>query len=39
VQKLKRIEFAGIKLGSLKPGSYRVLTKDEVERLKGLIAK
>lgn len=39
VQKLKRIEFAGIKLGSLKPGSYRMLTKDEVERLKKVCSK
>lgn len=33
VAKLKRIEFAGIKLGSLKPGEYRLLTVKEVERL------
>ncbi len=36
VAKLKRIEFAGIKLGSLKPGEYRFLTPKEVEALKGL---
>ncbi len=36
VAKLKRIEFAGIKLGSLKPGEFRLLTKKEVEALKGL---
>jgi len=36
VAKLKRIEFAGIKLGSLEPGAYRLLTDEEVERLKGL---
>ncbi len=36
VAKLKRIEFAGIKLGSLKPGEYRLLTQKEVEALKGL---
>ena len=39
VLKLIRTEFAGIKLGSLTPGSFRMLTKDEVKRLKGLIAK
>jgi 23S rRNA pseudouridine2605 synthase len=36
VAKLKRIEFAGIKLGSLKPGEFRLLTKKEIEALKGL---
>lgn len=36
VSKLKRVEFAGIKLGNLKPGEYRALTAREVERLKGL---
>ncbi|MBI3754050.1 MAG: rRNA pseudouridine synthase [Deltaproteobacteria bacterium] len=36
VLKLQRTEFAGIKLGSLKPGDFRMLTKDEVERLKNL---
>lgn len=36
VAKLKRVEFAGIKLGSLNPGQYRLLTKKEVERLKTL---
>jgi len=33
VTKLKRVEFAGIKLGDLKPGSFRMLSKNEVERL------
>ncbi|MBI5682962.1 MAG: rRNA pseudouridine synthase [Deltaproteobacteria bacterium] len=36
VLKLKRIEFAGIKLGNLKPAEYRLLTKREVEGLKNL---
>ena len=36
VSKLKRIEFAGVKLGSLKPGQYRFLTPKEVGRLKNL---
>jgi len=36
VAKLKRIEFAGIKLGNLKPGEFRLLTKKEVEALRGL---
>lgn len=34
VLKLQRTEFAGIKLGGLKPGDFRTLTKNEVERLK-----
>lgn len=33
VLKLKRIEFAGIKLGNLNPAEYRFLTKKEVEAL------
>lgn len=36
VLKLQRTEFAGIKLGSLKPGDFRTLTKNEVEGLKRL---
>ncbi len=36
VSKLKRVEFAGIGLGSLKPGACRRLTEHEVERLKKL---
>ncbi len=36
VAKLKRVEFAGIKLGALKPGEYRALSAKEVERLKSL---
>ncbi|MDP2688850.1 MAG: pseudouridine synthase [Deltaproteobacteria bacterium] len=36
VAKLKRVEFAGIRLGSLKPGEHRALSEKEVERLKKL---
>lgn len=36
VNKLKRVEFAGLKLGKLKPGEWRPLTEKEVEALKGL---
>ncbi len=34
VTKLKRLEFAGLSLGGLTPGTYRKLTEHEVERLK-----
>jgi len=34
VSKLKRVEFAGIRLAGLKPGEYRLLTDAEVERLR-----
>ncbi|MBI5563036.1 MAG: rRNA pseudouridine synthase [Deltaproteobacteria bacterium] len=33
VAKLKRVEFAGVKLGSLEPGAWRMLTPVEVGRL------
>ncbi|MFQ5735806.1 MAG: pseudouridine synthase [Thermodesulfobacteriota bacterium] len=36
VSKLKRVEFAGIKLGNLKTGAHRSLVAAEVERLKNL---
>ncbi|OGP17839.1 MAG: pseudouridine synthase [Deltaproteobacteria bacterium GWC2_55_46] len=36
VQKLKRVEFAGLRLGTLKPGEFRLLTEDEVAELKGM---
>jgi pseudouridine synthase len=36
VSKIRRTEFAGIKLGSLKPGEFRPLTKTEVAELKEL---
>jgi pseudouridine synthase len=35
VSKLKRLEFAGLKVRSLKPGEYRTLTEKELERLRG----
>ncbi|MBI5810502.1 MAG: rRNA pseudouridine synthase, partial [Deltaproteobacteria bacterium] len=34
VSKLKRVEFAGIRLGILKPGQYRMLNSKEVEGLR-----
>jgi 16S rRNA U516 pseudouridylate synthase RsuA-like enzyme len=34
---LRRVEFAGLGLGSLKPGQWRHLEPGEVRRLKGLI--
>jgi len=36
VQKLKRIEFAGLRLGLLPLGQWRFLTPKEVERLKAM---
>ena len=36
VEELTRLEFAGIGLGHLKPGQYRQLNPNEVERLKNL---
>lgn len=39
VLKLQRTEFAGIKSGSLKPGDFRMLTMDEVERLKKIVSE
>ncbi len=35
VTKLKRLEFAGLKVRGMKPGEYRTLTKKELERLRG----
>src|SRR5207302_1968038 len=35
VQKLKRVSFAGLTLGPLKPGESRVLTAEEVSKLVG----
>ncbi len=35
VSKLKRLEFAGLKVRSLKPGEYRALTEKELECLRG----
>ena len=34
VTRLKRIRIAGLSLGALKPGEFRYLTPDEVEKLK-----
>jgi pseudouridine synthase len=36
-QELKRVEFAGLVLGSLKPGQWRHLEPGEIRRLKGLV--
>lgn len=36
VAKLQRVEFAGIRLGNMKPGDWRFLTPAEIERLKAL---
>ena len=35
-RKLKRIEYAGLKLEDLKPGEWRYLNLKEIEKLKGL---
>jgi pseudouridine synthase len=37
VQELKRVEFAGLALGNLKPGQWRHLEQGEVRRLKNLV--
>jgi pseudouridine synthase len=37
VTELKRIRYAGLRLGSLAPGQYRELTEKEIKRLKGLV--
>lgn len=34
VSKIKRVDFAGIKLGGLKPGEWRFLTERELDRLR-----
>ncbi len=39
VLKLKRVAFAGLSLGRLKPGEYRLLQPEEVQRLKSRIKK
>ncbi|MDI6753304.1 MAG: pseudouridine synthase [Thermodesulfobacteriota bacterium] len=39
VLKLKRVAFAGLSIGRLKPGEYRYLRPSEVQRLKDLLAK
>ncbi len=39
VLKLKRVSFAGLSLGKLKPGEYRLLRPEEVEKLRKATAK
>lgn len=38
VLKLKRVSFAGVKLGRLQPGEYRLLLPEEVEKLRTMIS-
>ncbi len=37
VIKLKRIEFAGLKIKGMKPGEYRYLTEKEIDRLRSMV--
>lgn len=37
VEKLKRVKIGFLELGDLKPGSYRTLTKREVERFRKML--
>ncbi len=39
VMKLKRVEFAGLGLGGLKPGQWRYLTHAEVEMLRAVVGE
>ena len=39
VGRLRRIAIGGVKLGMLKPGSYRDLTKDELRSLRASVGK
>jgi 16S rRNA U516 pseudouridylate synthase RsuA-like enzyme len=39
VEKLKRVRIGPLELGSLKPGAFRYLTDDEVEKLKRAIQR
>src|ERR1035437_9053532 len=39
VEKLKRVRIGPLELGSLKPGAFRYLTEDEVEKLKRAIQR
>ncbi len=39
VLKLKRVAFAGLSLGTLKPGEYRLLRPEEVEKLRRATAE
>ena len=36
---LQRVQFGPIRLGKLKPGEFRELTRDEIERLEGLVER
>ena len=38
VQRLRRVRFGPLRLGSLPPGQFRALTKAEVERLRAVIS-
>jgi 23S rRNA pseudouridine2605 synthase len=37
VERLRRVEYAGIEIGTLKPGQFRLLTKGEVSRLRQMV--
>src|SRR5581483_5659525 len=39
VEKLKRIKVGFLDLGSLRPGEFRYLTEDEVERFRALVSR
>ena len=39
VKRLKRIREGPLRIGNLKPGQYRFLTKQEIERLKKVVAR
>jgi 16S rRNA U516 pseudouridylate synthase RsuA-like enzyme len=39
VQKLKRVSLGPIKLGKLRPGQWRFLSREEVAQLKGMAAR
>ena len=39
VGRLRRIAIGGVKLGMLKPGAYRDLTKDELRSLRASVGK
>jgi 23S rRNA pseudouridine2605 synthase len=37
VERLRRVEYAGIQLGTLKPGQFRLLTTGEIARLRKMV--
>jgi len=39
VEKLKRVRIGPLELGTLKPGAYRHLTSEEVQKLKRAIGR